>query len=246
MPTTLKAAIKRAHEALDVLGSSAATLRYSPQNATQICAVQLFATIATLLAECLALAEAGRGIGVPILFRSMVEATIDLENLLIDPKYFANLEFVAARNSRDLLVASIHNPLFADVRSETVRRDELSFYGRRLKELEREGARELKIEEKFRRVRRDAEYSSFYALFCMDTHNSLAALEDRHATEDGVVSMLLPPHEQTLAMRLDLATRRAVAAGQMMHGAFRTGDRSCDAIAGALKAPVADEGESHE
>jgi len=168
----------------------------------------------------------------------MVEAGVDLENLLLDPRYYENLEYVAARQSRDLLVASIHNPLLSGVRDEVTRRAELTFYGNRMKELERKGLRDLKIEEKFSRAGRESEYQSVYALFCMDTHNNLAALEDRHSTGDGVVSMLLLPHEPTLAARLDLATKRAVGAAQMIHGAFRTGDDACDRLSATLSPPI--------
>lgn len=227
---TLATAIQRGCDAVEVIGRSASRLEYSPQDEVQKCALQLFATITTLLAECIVLAEAGRGIGIPILFRSMVEAEIDLENLLTDQKYYENLEYSTARNSHDLLVASINNPLFAGLRDEATRREELAQYGRRMKLLERSGARILTIEEKFRKLEREGEYSTVYAVFCMDTHNNLAALEDRHSTEDGSVSMLLPPHEPTVAMRLDLATRRALAAGQMIHRAFKTGDRSCESL----------------
>lgn len=95
----------------------------------------------------------------------------------------------------------------------------------RYEELKARGREPLAIKERCRRAGRLAEYETLYVLYCMDSHNSGAALAERHLSDQPsgipLVSFFAQPAPQMVARRLEFGMGTVMQAGRMTHGAFR-------------------------
>lgn len=120
--------------------------------------------------------------GVPVLLRSILEAYVDLHNLIDAPTYGYALEhghikewlklLHEAKTGRNEYLAAIGEAPDLDAR--------ITEWSRRKVALENKGHRSLRIEQKFQRAGMEKEYRSIYNSLCSDAHNNLRALVDRH------------------------------------------------------------------
>jgi hypothetical protein len=99
-----------AHHALDTTLEAARLLRWVTE--VQQCALALHGTTIELFAGCLALADTERAAAIPIVLRSLYEAVVDLENLLLNAEYLKNMEAANLAQIHELLVQGRINPLF--------------------------------------------------------------------------------------------------------------------------------------
>lgn len=216
--------IRASDALLQELLSHAKALRHDGSDA-QLHALSLYGTTLELFSGCIVLAKAGEPVGIPILLRPMYEALVDLDNLLRNASYVEHLEAANLKQMLKLLSAlSRNNPLLEGFSDETPEQSQAMAV--RYEALKAARKRPLTIEERCRRVGRLEEYETLYALYCLDSHNSGAALAERHLTDQpsGVplVSFFALPEPQTVARRLEFGMGTVMQAGQMVHSAFRT------------------------
>lgn len=211
--------------AIEDLLESARLLRPDRDNDAHQYAVALHATALELYASCIAMASAGHSVGIPIVLRSIYESVIDLNNLVVDANYAKHMEVANHKQICKLLEQTSRNPLLNGMDQLLGVRDELEKFRRRLAVLKAEGIAPLKIYQRCKRVGRTDEYESLYGMFCLDSHNNIAALVDRHMLEvegETVVNIFAPPFLPGMMHRLSFATGFLLQSAEMIHGAFQT------------------------
>lgn len=214
--------------AVETVTRCASQLRGDASETAAVYAVSLHATVTEIFAGCLALANADRPAGIPILVRAIYEAFVDLDNLLRDANYYKYMEAANLKAILKLLEQGQTNPLFAGLNDlhnvEGYRKE----YSAELSALKDDGFEPLKFLSRCKRVNREDEYRTIYAVYCLDAHNNLAALADRHIEHDqdgsvSVVSFFVGDDAVMTLRRLDLAANLFVDAAVMIHEAFSTG-----------------------
>jgi hypothetical protein len=198
----------------------------NPDNNAQVQAMALHATIVELFDSCLAMAERNATAGIPVVLRSIYEALVDLDNLLTSADYVKHMEAANLEQICKLLDQAGANPLFEGLSERVDAPSKLAEYRQRLSDLKAEGIEALRFSTRCKRVGRENEYRTMYGLFCLDSHNNMAALADRHLDEqDGKVQVnfFAEPHLPSIRQRLSFGTGFLLQSAHMIHSAFQTG-----------------------
>lgn len=224
MKAGVKTEIEFGREAITEVVGALKRLDGQPYDTAQMHAIALHASVIELLASCLAMAdEDGASAGIPIVLRSMYEVLVDLDNLRRDPAYLDLMEAANLKQMCKLLEQADTNPLLRRFSARFDVSALLAEFRARRVELKAQGKEPLKIEDRCDRVGRKAEYLSLYGLFCMDSHNNMAALADRHFDEVGgalTVSVFAQPHVPSVRRRLSTGIDFMLTTARMLHDAF--------------------------
>jgi len=156
--------------------------------------VCLYATILELTASACILIREGVSIGVPILLRSALEASLDFANLASDRKYGYYMEAAERHEWTKMLrhAKEGNNPFLTAMAKRSEADDALNRMSRELAELKKKGYRPLGPKEKFEKANMEPIYQSMYNDLCCDSHNNIRALITRH--------MDVPPHHEDFAV----------------------------------------------
>ncbi len=202
-------------------------IRFDIDNLAHVYAVSLHASIVQLCGGCLALAKTEHSAGVPILLRSLYEAVVDLDNLVRDPDYRERMEAANLVQFLKVLEASPSNPLLAGLaeRHDLVAlKTELSS---QLEDLHSRRRGQMDFRARCEAVSRGNEYKSIYLLLCLDAHNNVTSLFDRHLSgrESGQVevSVFGDGNPVGLATRVSMGVGWMLQSAEFVHGAFHTG-----------------------
>jgi hypothetical protein len=223
----LRRQIRYGHAAVETVTVCASLLKCDGSEKAAVYAVTLHATITELFAGCLVLAEANRPAGVPILLRPIFEALVDLHNLLRDGDYYERMDAANLEQMLKLLEQAPTNPLIAGLADlhdvERYRRE----FAAELDELRAAKRGPLDFASRCIRAEREDQYRTLYGLYCLDSHNNVAALAERHIEHrpDGAVSAVsfFVGHDPAMTQcRMDLAAGFFVEAAGMIHAAFKT------------------------
>jgi hypothetical protein len=237
----LQRRIDAAKHAVRVILDCAQDLRYV--DSAGLIALSLHGSAIELMGGCIVLAEdMDHAIGIPILLRSMKAACIDLENLLLDRAYLENIEAANLKQTLKLLdAAAADNPLLAGLVEG--RTDEHNEHRARYDALLAAGRRSLNIDERFRKAGRQNEYNSIYAYLCLDAHNNIAALAERHigdgADELPQVSIFQQPDPTVIGRRLGLGTWMLLDSATSIHSAFQVRQQDIQALSAQLQDELA-------
>lgn len=189
-------------------------------------AVTLHASIVQLCGGCLALARTEHTAGIPVLLRSMFEALIDLDNLVRDAQFHERMDAANLDQFLKLLRTCPTNPLMAgldqkhDIPTITAEfQAELDgLLGRK------RGQKDLRS--RCIDVGRKDEYTSIYTLLCLDAHNNITALIDRHVSEGESQTLQVDAFGDgnpfSLARRVFMAIGWMLESADCAHGAFQT------------------------
>ncbi len=145
-------------------------------------AVCLYGSIIEFGESLCTLAKLQRWIGFGPTLRAMLEAFVDLRNVLHKKSYIRSME-AAFWDSREkiFLEALKGKNEFLNLLGE---RDEakpaLAECRDRLKELRKQGFEKLNVFERFERAGMASEYRSIYGFLCNEAHNDLSTLLRRH------------------------------------------------------------------
>src|SRR5687768_16742016 len=155
-------------------------IRFDAEKRFQMYAVSLHASIVQLCGGVLVLARTEHTAGIPILLRSMYEAEIDLDLLVTDAEYFQRMDAANLAQMLRLLHQSPTNPLLAGLEQ---RHDIRGLKDQLQAELDglhaqKRGAMDLRA--RCTKAGRENEYLSIYQSLCMDAHNNVTALIERH------------------------------------------------------------------
>jgi len=149
--------------------------------------VSLYGSMIELCFTIKELEKCDSRIAIPIIFRTVLEAELDLKNLIEEPKYGYRLELgfirswleylgVARRGENQFLKGLTQHPNLSDSIKQQKARE---------KELLKKGVQRIDIKEKFKLAEMEEEYGAVYPGLCSHTHNGLQALRERHGKISG-------------------------------------------------------------
>lgn len=215
----LRARIDAASAVVPVVLAAAQQLRHT-DSFSQIYALALHGTIIELFSACVGLANWGEPTAIPLILRSMYEALVDLDNLVHDAGYVERMEAANHYQTLRLMKSKV-------LREELLktRKEDFEKLSARLAELQVQGKGPLSFRDRCDKVGRLGEYEGLYALFCLDTHNNIAALAERHVSErdEGPPLISYFGHQDPLAVanRIDFGLQFLFQSTHMVHGAFQ-------------------------
>lgn len=201
-------------------------IHFEPSKRAHLYAVTLHASIVQLCGGCLALARTEHTAGIPVLLRSMFEALVDLDNLVRDAEFHERMDAANLDQFLKLLRTCPTNPLMAGLdQKHDIPTITAEF------QAELDGLRARKRGQKDLRSRcidvgRENEYTSIYALLCLDAHNNITALIDRHVSEGESQTLQVDAFGDgnpfSLARRVFMAIGWMLESADCAHGAFQT------------------------
>lgn len=163
-------------------------LPFNKRNQLDVHTVSLHATAIELASDMALLSDARSGKGIPLIARSIVEACLDLENLLADPGYAKRLK---VKYLHDLVridsgaLQFLGYPGF-DWIDENQLREKLRRNKQELKMLKSQGIKPVSLPDKFELLGLTAEYSNVAPVLNQFVHNTYDALFRRHVfSRDG-------------------------------------------------------------
>lgn len=163
--------------------------------------------------------------GVPILMRSVLEAYIDLLNLIQDAGYGYRLQINSLQDRIDLLeAAKSGNPWLKGLITPTIDADIIRFEDEK-KKLVDAGFKWLSVKAKFSLQQMYQEYQSLYSIICWDSHNSLTALFRKHTdSKNNAFTLVLhkEPSSEYRIMYVGVSTELLIKATQEVHKFFNS------------------------
>jgi hypothetical protein len=202
-------------------------IEFEPSKRPQLYAVTLHASIVQLCGGCLALAKTEHTAGIPVLLRSMYEALVDLQNLVLVADFHERMDAANLTQFLKPIKGSATNPLLAGLEKRHDIATITAQYQAELDALIARGRGPQDLRQRCIAVGREHEYTSLYWILCLDAHNNTTALIDRHVSEGE--SQRLQVDAFGDGNPLGLANRIFTSVGWMLcsaeyaHGAFKTG-----------------------
>lgn len=162
-------------------------LKFDKKHAYHFHLISLYGSIIELCFTVKYLNECDTKIAIPIVFRTILEADLDLNNLCKDPRYGYRLELGFIRSWLDYLGVARRgeNSLLMELGKVKALPDEIKSQKAREKELEQLGYKRIDIKEKFQLAEMDNEFGAIYPKLCSHSHNGLEALRERHGKVSG-------------------------------------------------------------
>ena len=172
--------IKHLHEQLLEWSTD---LVFDKRNQFDFARVALYSTLIEFTGAIICLIENRARVAVPSVFRSLLEAAVELRNLNKDPSYVEHMYASHTKQWLDVLIeAKKGNPYLASLKQlnldEIIANDE-----RALEALKRKGKHPLNVFERFDRADMVEEYRSMYNFLSCDAHSNIRALVLRHFEE---------------------------------------------------------------
>jgi|SRR6516164_2726103 hypothetical protein len=163
-------------------------LRLDKNHPQQLYSTLCYGTILELALGIRTLIQAGQTMCVPILLRSILEAFASFRALLSDPNYFKSMYASFLSEKVRLLESAAANPespyLKPLVTSVNVPEEKVNL-SKEIADLAKQGYGPVSIKRQFAKAGLEGEYDSIYWQLCLETHNNVSALEDRHIEQVG-------------------------------------------------------------
>ncbi|MFC1580870.1 DUF5677 domain-containing protein [Thermodesulfobacteriota bacterium] len=158
-------------------------LEFNREDSQQLFSVCVYARLVELACACNALLEKNSLIGIPVLLRSMFEASVDLSNLIKHPEYtktmLASFLKEKFRITKEV-IKDDSNPFFESIKTNQNLNEVLQDTQQMLKQLTSEGHSPKSFRDRAEQAGKINEYLSVYNTLCLDTHNNIRSLEDWH------------------------------------------------------------------
>lgn len=196
------------YEALaEAVHSASEALQIDSNNPQQLCSIALHGSLLELSRALVALIKLGDATGTPIVLRAMLEAYVDLSNLVTDEKYLHRMSAAWQRQRLRLAKAAYergaNNPYLVSLTQQQELATVIEDIQADLRRLSKEGSGELTIQQRFERAGEQDRYDSVYAYLCSHGHNNLNVLQDRHIerTDHGYRVVFFRPIKSTEVQR---------------------------------------------
>lgn len=159
-------------------------VRLNPQDPQELSAAALHGTLLELARGITELIKVGDATGPPLLFRTMLEAYVDLKNLVGDADYLCNMRAAWLGHKRRLGErAKAGNPYLESIVADPERDTTIAALDAELKTLADNGYKPLRVQERFERAGESDRYFSVYWHLCTHSHNNFNSLQNRHVEE---------------------------------------------------------------
>lgn len=151
--------------------------------------ISLYGSMLEYSSSMVCLAADGCRASIPIVFRSLLDAALDLLNLCKNPSYGHRLEMDYAKGWKKLLGAAIRGEnIYLKALGELPEvRKSFQHYKKIENDLKSKGFKRVDMEEKFSLLDMQDEYVAIYPFLNDHVHNNLSALQRRHISHEGDV-----------------------------------------------------------
>lgn len=175
--------LKRAHDEFQPLAEK---LKFDKSHPWHRNSIALYGSILELTGSSILLVENRLLSGVPVLMRTILEAYVDLTNLINDKSYGYVLELSYLKEWLKLLneAQKGNNQYLASISEASDLNQNIAKWQAEISTLESSGHQTLKKYEKFKLADMEDEYRSTYNTLCGDSHNNIKALINRHMEID--------------------------------------------------------------
>jgi len=166
----------------------AALFHFDKRNPQQLTAICVYCSILELSHGEIALFDKGQTTALPIVLRSVFEAYADLRALLQDAEYYRNMYASFLEEKLRFLrnvAKSPSNPFLLGVSTGMDVNGEVADLEQEIAKYKSEGRKPLSNFARFDSGGLEHEYQSIYWLLCLESHNNMSALDDRHIEKDG-------------------------------------------------------------
>lgn len=190
--------------------------------------VGLYGTLIEITGSIVTLIESKNRTGVPPLFRSMLEAYVELKNLHEKAEYgyymqasYLDQWLKVLKEARDK-----PNPYLKDIARLSNLDAEIARNEAELASLKTKGYSPLTVFERFQKAGMVPEYRSLYNFLSNDAHSNIRALVDRHLEIKGNEFQVVFYKDEPLegfVIYVDSATSMLVDASKKIHEFFQTG-----------------------
>ena len=191
--------------------------------------VCLYGTLIELVGSLIVLIESKRKRGVPVIFRSLLEAYIDLINLHEKAEYGYNMDASNHEQWIKVLKEAKYKPsnqYLKDISKINNLDEQIQEYEKELANLKKRGYSSLNIFQRFERAGMEDEYRSLYNSLSNDAHSNIRALIDHHLeiheNDFNVVYYKDEPLKEFLVY-IDSAVGPLINASLKIHSYFKTG-----------------------
>ena len=146
----------------------------------------LYGSVLEYASSMLIMTKYGPKLAIPVVFRALLDASLDMLNLCNDPKYGHRLEVDYLRGRKDFLGRVIRGDKkrlkeFGEMPEIKEKHKEIKAREKAVKSM---GYSEIDMAEKFRLLDMEDEYFFIYRMLNNHVHNSIDALQQRHIEED--------------------------------------------------------------
>jgi len=190
--------------------------------------VGLYGTLIELTGSLVTLIQRKHRTGVPPIFRSFLEAYVELRNLHEKADYGYHMDASYHKQWIKVLKEAKNkpNPYLRDISQIENLDEEIQKYEQELADLENKGYNPLNVFQRFERAGMEDEYRSLYNFLSNDAHSNIRALVSRHLeiheNDFTVVYYKDEPLEGFLTY-LDSTAGFLTDASKRIHGFFETG-----------------------
>ena len=157
-------------------------LKFDKKHGLHLNIISLYGSIIELTSNCIILYDNGHFTSIPIIVRSILEAYVDLINLIKYPTYGYSMDLEYYYQWISLIEEALkkENPYLNLMAKSYLTNKALEKFKAEKKKLECKGYRKLHVSERFEKAEMTKEYKSVYNLLCCPTHNNIRSLIDRH------------------------------------------------------------------
>jgi hypothetical protein len=216
--------LKKLHDECIDLSRS---IKFDKQHPRHLHLIGLYGSIIELSGCLITLIEKKMWTGVPTIFRSILEAFVDLRNLQATAEYGYYMQ--ASYHSQWLKLIKEakkgNNPFLSKVAQSRKLDSEISGHEKELSALKAKGYKPLFVIDRFKKAGLINEYKSIYNSLSNDAHSNISALIDRHYEIEGdnfrVVYYKDKPIEDTVTY-IDSTAGVLVNSTGLVHEYFRT------------------------
>lgn len=215
--------LKQAHDdALEYMKG----LSFDKKHKLHLHVILLYCSIVELTKSLIVLLDNALGAGVPILVRSLMEAYIDLVNLIKNPKYGYGLEIKYCSEWLKVLedAKRERNPFLKDISNLENLEKTITEVSERQKQLEKE-YKAPRVIDRFESAGMKDEYRSIYNFLCCHSHNDFRSLIDRHVEikgDDASVVLFKTQDSQEMLEYVILTCELLIFATEKVHEFFKS------------------------
>ena len=207
----------------------AAVIRFDKDHPQQLAVVCIYCTLIEL-AHCeLVLLENEGFTALSVVLRSMFEAYSDFLAALNDVDYHKKMYATLLDEQVRFLKNVAKSPtssIFVDVAANLNVDERLKKLEEELKQYKKDNHKPLSTSDRFKAAGLEHEYQSVYWLLCLEGHNNISALENRHieksGEEFGVALFKVTNHTDILRV-LDSLIALIIVSGIKLHEIMNTG-----------------------
>ena len=225
----------------DRLLALAGALTFDKRNTVDLHRLALYGSMLELTRGICTLLKFDARLGAPSLFRSFLEAAVELTNLLQDAGYVDNMD--ASHKDQWLKVLreaqTGKNPYLESIAKVPELDAQIEKETAELKVLRDKGRGPLKVFERFKMANMEKEYRSLYNFLSCDAHSNIRALISRHLTfteNDFAVAYYKDEPIESFISILDSTAGLLLHASAEMHKRYKSGkDSDVKAMEGELQ-----------